>query len=528
MAKKISLIHIGKQRIDNLEQLSSGFHYIWLPHDYNFLLDDQETEVFTQGVFNKKFTRAIFILESNADLLSFDSELLVQLPAYQILYDMQAEVSSEIARILELKEAVPTEMTAMDTVFQFVNSQYLVRQSGYKLSNDYIKVQSDFDGVVQKCGNAYIELDGHFSKEFRQIVSWKMTNLIKENERMNFFSEASVLSGDVELLFKIFLVKENTSEVVEIIEVPLEKLQQEGKIVFQQSVNTYINVSLYARGESGKIQVSQVHIRKALADKSSMIPGGNKIVDTEKLSGEIFYYFNAGDLKPPLAVYFSGYRPAEGFEGRRMMSSMGGGPYMLIADPRLEGGNFYLGSKEFEQKIVDIIQGKLELLRFKNSDLILSGLSMGTFGALYYASDLKPHSVIIGKPLANIGTIAMNERVLRPGGFPTSLDMLYYNTGESTIESAERLNKKFWDKFASGDFNNTTFAVAYMKQDDYDKDAFPQLFSILKDSQSTARVLYKGLIGRHNDNSTGINKWFLKQYRNILFNSFQRIMDDFE
>ncbi|MGG5372527.1 accessory Sec system protein Asp2 [Enterococcus sp. AZ196] len=528
MAKKIRLIHIGEREITNLEAVSSSFQYKWLPGDYNFQIDEQEIGLFIEGQFNKKYSRAVFILGSNARILTNNSDLLVQLPAYQILYTRNANLSSEIERVLVLKEAISIETKEMAQVFQFVNQQYTVRQSGYKLSNDHIHVCSDFDGTVQKCGNSYIELEGNFSPQFSQVLSWKMTNLIKADERMTFYSELAVLSGDVDLLFKIFLVKENTSEVVQIVEVPFEKLQKNEKTIFEQPVNCYINVSLYARGKSGKIQISQVHIRKALADKSSMIPGGNKIVDEEHLSGEVFYYFNAGDLKPPLAIYFSGYRPAEGFEGRRMMSSMGGGPFMLIADPRLEGGNFYLGSEEFEQKIVDVILDKLKLLGFKNSDLILSGLSMGTFGALYYASDLKPNSVIIGKPLANIGTIALNERVLRPNGFPTSLDMLYYNTGESTIEAAEKLNQKFWDKFAAGDYSNTTFAIAYMKQDDYDKEAFPQLFNVLKENRSTARVLYKGLVGRHNDNSTGINKWFLKQYRNILFNSFQRIMDDFE
>lgn len=528
MAKKINLIHIGKTEISNLAQLFSSFQYNWLPNDYDFLLDEQETELFIDGEFNKKFGRAIFVLESQAELLLSSKELLVQLPAYQVLYDNRAVFSTEIERVLALKAAVPTEMTEMDQVFQFINQQYSVRQSGYKLSNDFIKVQPDFDGTVRKCGNSYIELAGNFSNEFRQVLSWKMTNLITADDRMEFFSELAVPSGEVELLFKIFLIKENTSQVVQVIEVPFEKLQKQEKIIFHESVNTYINVSLYARGSTGKIQVSQLHVRKTLSDGSSMIPGGNKIMDFEGLTGEVFYYFNAGDLKPPLAVYFSGYRPAEGFEGRRMMSSMGGGPYMLIADPRLEGGNFYVGSEAFEQKIVDIILAKIKLLGFTTSDLILSGLSMGTFGALYYASDLRPNSVIIGKPLTNIGTIAMNERILRPGGFPTSLDMLFYNTGESTTEAAERLNKKFWDKFSAGDYSHTTFAVAYMKQDDYDKDAFPQLFKVLKEKGSTARILYKGLTGRHNDNSTGINKWFLKQYRNILFNSFQRIMDDFE
>ena len=36
---------------------------------------------------------------------------------------------------------------------------------------------------------------------------------------------------------------------------------------------------------------------------------------------EINYFFYPGDLKPPLAVYFSGYRRAEGFEGFGMMRS---------------------------------------------------------------------------------------------------------------------------------------------------------------------------------------------------------------
>ena len=76
--------------------------------------------------------------------------------------------------------------------------------------------------------------------------------------------------------------------------------------------------------------------------------------------------------------------------------------------------------------------------------------------------------------------------------------------------------------------NHNHGANIRLLEDDSDKEAFPQLFNVLKENRSTARVLYKGLTGRHNDNSTGINKWFLKQYRNILFNSFQRVMDDFE
>ena len=82
-------------------------------------------------------------------------------------------------------------------------------------------------------------------------------------------------------------------------------------------------------------------------------------------------------------MYFSGYRP-EGFEGYFMMNKMNA-PFILIGDPRLEGGSFYLGSETFEQGIINVIQKALDFLDFKHDELILSGLSMGSFGALYYA-----------------------------------------------------------------------------------------------------------------------------------------------
>ncbi|WP_316242982.1 accessory Sec system protein Asp2, partial [Streptococcus suis] len=83
------------------------------------------------------------------------------------------------------------------------------------------------------------------------------------------------------------------------------------------------------------------------------ILGGQRLVDHQLQ--EIFTYFDPADFKPPLCVYFSGFRTAEGFEGFWMMKGLKT-PFMLICDPRLDGGAFYLGSQELEDKI----QGKIE------------------------------------------------------------------------------------------------------------------------------------------------------------------------
>ena len=96
---------------------------------------------------------------------------------------------------------------------------------------------------------------------------------------------------------------------------------------------------------------------------------------------EVFAYFDPGDRKPPLNVYFSGYKTKEGFEGYRAMRNLGC-PFLLISDARLEGGGFYMGSEEYEKLIKDVLRKYMDELGFSGDQVILSGLSMGTYGAL--------------------------------------------------------------------------------------------------------------------------------------------------
>ena len=89
-------------------------------------------------------------------------------------------------------------------------------------------------------------------------------------------------------------------------------------------------------------------------------------------------------------------------------------PFLLFSDPRLEGGAFYMGTEELENSIKDTIQHYLAYLGFDNSQLILSGMSMGTFPSMYYGADFEPHAIIMSKPLANVGTIGNRARLLAP------------------------------------------------------------------------------------------------------------------
>ena len=234
---------------------------------------------------------------------------------------------------------------------------------------------------------------------------------------------------------------------------------------------------------------------------------------------EVFSYFDPGDMKPPLNVYFSGYKTQEGFEGYYLMRNMGC-PFLLIAEARLEGGGFYVGTQEYETVIVDLILKSMKELGFTRDQVILSGISMGSFGALYYGCDIMPHAMILGKPLASIGDVAANERLRRPGGFPTSLDVLQYLCGSMDEDAVKRLNHRLWDKFDRTDWGQSKIIVSYMIEDDYDGSAYEKLISHL---HSDGVQLYgKGFHGRHNDNTLGIINWFSGQMRQILSEDFQR------
>lgn len=237
---------------------------------------------------------------------------------------------------------------------------------------------------------------------------------------------------------------------------------------------------------------------------------------------EAFYYFDPGNLKPPLNVYFSGYKTQQGFEGYYMMRKMGH-PFLLISEARLEGGCFYIGSEEYEDMIEQIIRKCMGSLGFKGSEVILSGLSMGTFGALYYGCRIHPNTILLGKPLASLGDVAGNMRIHAPGG-SSWLDVLHKICGNLDQEAVRQLNDRFWNLFDRTDWRGTRFAAAYMIEDELDENAYVYLQTHIK--EAGVRIYGKGLHGRHNDNTPGIVGWFVNQYRAIIWNDFDRMRSE--
>lgn len=392
---------------------------------------------------------------------------------------------------------------------------YFAKPYGEKFELKTISAAQGFSGNVCWNGNEGVVLEGDFGAELSQAAFWKRNIPVYKGQAIELWLEYKK-DPEIEIALTVTqFVRGSISEVQQTWYFSESDLEE--PVLIDNSLTMGLCfISLLAKGK-GKLEIIALNDRYSRRGHGAFLPGGQRYVDSNR--EEIFHYFDPGDLNPPLAVYFSGYKTLQGFEGYNMMRNMGC-PYLLISEPRLEGGSFYMGTEEYETAVAEIIRKYINELGFTKEQVVLSGLSMGTFGAMYYGCDILPHAMIIGKPLASIGDVAKNERLHRPGGFPTSLDVLSKVSGDNSEESVTKLNERFWNKLDSANWENSKFIVAYMIEDDYDSTAYQTLLSHVKGSGM--QVYGKGIHGRHNDETGAIVAWFKSQYAKILEEDFGR------
>lgn len=402
-----------------------------------------------------------------------------------------------------------------EEIVHFLHLTLFGSQYGAKLKLPEIDVNPTFTGKVTYEGHVSVSFEGHFGEEFEPLFAFRY-NLSTFPVALELWLEYIKVWGESQIRLELSPMRRGSIyDMMDPIVLSEADLADPYILVPDEEVGFYA-VTVYAKGE-GKLSFGPLHWRYSRIGLGRFVLGGQRYNDEKRQ--EFIYYFNPGDMKPPMNVYFSGFRSAEGFEGFGIMKSLKA-PFMLIGDPRLEGGGFYSGSENLEQAVQTAIQESLDYLGFSSSDLILSGLSMGTFGALYYASHFNPYAVVVGKPFTNVGDTAGGMKLKRPDEFETSADVLLNITGGTQEENIEQLNQKFWDKFTQSDFPRTNFAIAYMEHDDYDGQAARRLIEHLSDKG--AHIYTKGYEGRHNDNSSAINKWFMRQYVNLLEEGYGR------
>lgn len=465
-------------------------------------------------------TLAQFIGSMNAILVETEGGMRVidaiqpYVQAYTIFYNKNIPESA-LPSWHQLYGFFPVEMGDRESLYDTLTHALFGGQYGDKMAVSEFRMQPTFREKVIRNSMSHLTVEGDFGNgDFRPVGSWSFNRVNFAGLNLEVWFEQET-RGDIELQLRIRQMQEGSIDQIVSNRVYSQADLQDA-IVLEETSNGQVICSLEARGQ-GSIDIGVLHVRWSRMGFGKFLTGGGIVSDAKK--DEINYFFHPGDLKPPLCVYFSGFRSAEGFEGYWMMKNMKT-PFLLISDQRMLGGSFYMGSEELEAKVRAVIQDKLDLLGFTNQDLIFSGLSMGTYGSLYYAADFNPRAVIIGKALANLGNMAVLNKTFSPGSFPTSLLVLRKLTGGLSEDHVQALQDRFWHKFITGDYKDTTFGIVYMKEDDYDPTAYPDIVSSLYGSQT--QIIGKGLSGRHGDAADAAVGWFLTYYHHILERDFGR------
>ncbi|MCP1275092.1 accessory Sec system protein Asp2 [Leuconostoc citreum] len=505
------IFHIGGKKLSDVAALAEGYEYRHIEISDYLRENLSQMQPMTNDQINN--SNNVFLLSYEA-MDQLNKLPLTELPNYQIFYEERSGINETEASLLDIKGAQKINLKDGGLEFcQFIAHNY-AKPWGTSIDNSMVDINMDFDGSVTKKGSSMFTIDGKFGTDYIQIILWK--NKFNASGSVSFYAEINH-SESLSCFWRIYYKNDRNDNHINYKDVSSDQLK-DGQAQLELGQSDFpVNFALFVKGE-GRVDVGDIHIRYALPGKNFLAMGGRRLTQKSGMGEELGYYFNAGDLRPPLNVYFSGFRPSEGFEGRWMMGSLGS-PFILVYDPRLVGGSFYRG-EGLENQIIEVIQDKLQQLGFSQHELILSGLSMGTYASFYYGAYLEPHAIIVGKPLANIGGLAINSRIFSPYDWDLAMDTIIHLKNKLTKSVATELDEEFWQVFEQADFSNTTFIIAHMLQDT--DQPFNRIFNHLKKFYPTSKVLHKGLLGRHNDDTPGVTSWFYKQYQQLLHSDFNR------
>lgn len=457
----------------------------------------------------------VVIVTEKVNLTSKDWEKLktVVLP-YHVLYKAELleqldKAEKDFLKSLSAKKIVEDPQTLINKL----KGRFFSGQSGMRIFPTELMLNSQFISEFEYPDAAHLKLKLNTENDWVNIGTYKPGIFIDPNKLINFW--LSVKKNNFDVRMRVFV--RDFSADGDVKNQRIIDLKSYGKDDYFSQIEMSkkyrsVAISLEVKG-SGEIVIGPLHSRWGRDGFGTFMNGGKRIINPINRD-DIAYLFNKGDLKPPLNVYFSGAREKEGFEAfylfRRLKK-----PSLLFTDMRLSVGSFYVDKDKFmEHEIIKTIRQKMKELCFDNSQVIVNGISMGTYPAIKYGAKLRPYAINVAKPIINLGYVASRAALERPDDFDTIFDIDSTLISDLTKSNLKKLDQQFWKEFNQFDLSKTRLFLGYMEDDDYDDQAINRL----KESNAVKNSLQftiKGFPGRHNDDPRVVS-WFMSRLSELL------------
>ncbi|WP_251717657.1 accessory Sec system protein Asp2 [Lactobacillus agrestimuris] len=457
----------------------------------------------------------VVIITGKNNMSSQDWEKLHSLVlSHHVLYmpDVIENIDESTNYFLKSLSAQPISEEPQELINKLLG-RYFGGQSGLRIFPTELMLNSQVITDFEYVDAGHLKLNLDTNNEWISIGTYKSNLYIDPNKLINFW--LSMKNNNFEVRLRIFTQDWGTSESVKDQRLlNLDTYDQDDyysqlKIAKKARISS---INIEVKG-SGDLTIGIFHSRWGRDGIGILMPGGERIIDPVNRD-DIAYLFNRGDMKPPLNVYFSGAREKEGFEGFYLFNNLQA-PSLLFTDMRLSVGAFYDDKSGYIGKeIKRVINEKLAELGFDSSQLVMNGISMGTYPALKYGAQLQAYAINVAKPLTNLGYISTRMALERPDEFETICDIDNNLVDSLNKKELQKLDEKFWQEFNRQDLSKTRLFVGYMKNDDYDDHAIQDLSEspVVKKSLQFST---QGFTGRHNDDPM-VNNWFIARLNEIL------------
>lgn len=450
----------------------------WTPKINHNHIDWHYTAVLDLPTFLAQ-QRDPYVLEQTYVLLTdniLDSTLLSsqisEWPAYRTLYFAE-DITADFQHILDERRAFHLPEKAPEAIISRILTDLQLRQVGFQTRF------SETQFIPLPPNNTHFKREGRFSAQFNGDfgTKWQQIGQLKTYATDFAIAKAHDVwldyeqSGTVEVQLEFVFFNQGKIQTTQTISGDaLRRLNTIGDVSDYQDYQ----VLVYARGNGG-LDLHVLHQRQSRHGFGLLLPGDHWELTEE--NEEIMSYFNPGDRKGPLIVNFSGLRlHVDGFEMLGPMRELGT-PFLLFTDTRTQGGAFEIGTKHYEERVVEIIHQAMVALHLSAQEVILTGYSMGSLPAIYYAADIKPGAIVIAKPIINIGTMTANPEFPREFNQDWTLDLRRYLAGRMALDDTEALNQILWEHIQNVDWSKIPVSLFTMSQDEYDGQSLQQLLT---------------------------------------------------
>ncbi len=441
------------------------------------------------------------------------SKLQWQVPPYCVLYSPFAEkdLSEAGLNFINCQEARQIVEDPQELINQ-LPVRYFPGQSGMRIPPTNILLNS-VDSTLLDGGHLRVTVN---SDRWVKIGNYRQQIYIDPNRLLKFNLEYN-RKANVKVRLRFFIQEDGgDGNLANNYLLDFSENNEEQLLPLKPAdMRRFTSASIEVMGK-GQVTIGMLHSRWSRAGKGEFLPGGRRLIDPAT-GADIAYYFNPGDLRPPLHVYFSGARELEGFEAYPLFRR-NHTPTLLFTDPRLAVGQFYTG-EAIESQIKATIIATLKKLGFNRQQLVMNGISMGTYPAIKLGAQLSAYAINVAKPTVNLGQVALRARLERPDEFDTIFDIDRQLVSSLTSEQLEQLDTKFWKLMNQTDLTKTRIYVGYMKNDDYDNLAIKRMQENAA-IQNARLFVSKGFPGRHNDNNAVV-QWLVSRLVEIN-NAFGR------